>query len=231
MLRLEGQRLSLRVTLACRTTSSEAFDRLVLRLGGQLKSSVRAAIPESLELRLSGAVPLLVRVQALLVETQLRSFALALAVVTCVLLLAYRNLALVAVSLLPNVMPILITLGGMGAFDIPLNTATVTVAGIALGLVVHDTIHFLHHYHLARQAGGTRLHAVSETLSVVGRPIATTTAAVALGFGAFALSPFRPTFFFGVLIALTCLSALVCDLLVLPALLLARSPSDTESAP
>ena len=229
---LEGGTLALRITLACQTTSSEAFDRLVRHLRGRIPASLREG---PAPLRLSGAVPLLVRTQALLVDTQLRSFGLALLVVTAVLLLAYRSLGLVLISLLPNVLPILITLGAMGWFGVPLNTATVTVAGIALGLVVDDTIHLLHHHHLARRGGAPPGPAVRDTLWLVGRPVTVTTAAVALGFGAFAVSDFAPTFYFGSLIALTCLSAWVCDLLALPALLLVgRDPgfdSGVDAAP
>ena len=106
--------------------------------------------------------------------------------------------------------------------------ATVTVAGIALGLVVDDTIHFLHEYAHARPQGVVA--AVRHTLEVVGRPICVTSLAVGVGFGAFVLAPFRPTLYFGLLIALTATGALVCDLVVLPALLLLRSPPAEEAA-
>jgi len=210
--RLEGGDLAVRVTLLCRTTSSDACHALAERL--------RAELPDAPAVRLTGGIPLLVRVQVLLVETQARSFGLALAVVTGLLLLAFRSLGVVALSLVPNTLPIGVTLGLMGAAGIPLDTATVTVAGIALGLVVDDTIHLLHEYVRARAGGGDRPRAVAEALAVVGRPIAATTAAVALGFGAFVVAPFRPTLYFGLLIALTAVLALVCDLVVLPALVL-----------
>jgi predicted RND superfamily exporter protein len=218
-------RVSLRITLACKTPSSEAFDRFVRRL----RTSVPPVLGE--HLRLTGAVPLLVRVQALLVETQLRSFAVALGVVTLVLLLVYRSLLLVGVSLLPNLLPILLTLGAMGWLDVPLNTATVTVAGIALGLVVDDTIHLLHHYHRLRRLGIGRPAAVCDMLAVVGRPVTVTTAAVALGFGAFAVSSFSPTRYFGALIALTCVFAWVCDVIALPALLLLGAKETMHDPP
>jgi predicted RND superfamily exporter protein len=212
--------LSLRATLFCRTTASEEFHRLVLDLREALAERAPPQVPGGPRWRLTGAVPLLVRVQVLLVDTQLRSFALALAVVTLVLLVTYRAPVLIGVSLLPNVLPILTTLGAMGWVGVPLNTATVTVAGIALGLVVDDTIHFLHHYHGARVGGAPPRVAVASTMVVTGRPIATTTAAVALGFGAFVLSPFQPTYYFGGLIAVAGVAAVVCDLIALPALLL-----------
>jgi YHS domain-containing protein len=112
----------------------------------------------------------------------------------------------------------------MGLLAVPLDTATVTVAGIALGLVVDDTIHFLHEYGRARGEGQDRGGAVAETLFRVGRPVFVTSLAVAAGFGAFAFSPFRPTLYFGLLIAWTSVAAVVCDLVVLPALLQLRGP-------
>ena len=65
--------------------------------------------------------------------------------------------------------------------------------------------------------------AAADTLFHVGRPILITSVTVALGFGMFALAPFRPTMFFGLLIALTALTALLCDFVILPALLQIRA--------
>ncbi len=214
--------LALRVTVTCATGSSDAFHRLVETLRRDVPAELSTG---GLRLHLTGAVPLLVRVQVLLVETQLSSFTLALGVVTLLLGAVYRSIGLLLVSLLPNVLPVLVTLGGMGWLGVPLNTATVTVAGIALGLVVDDTIHLLHHVHHRLGGGASRADAVADALRVVGRPVATTTCAVAIGFGAFLTSDFLPTRAFGGLIALTCLTALVCDLVALPALLLLNGRS------
>jgi len=131
------------------------------------------------------------------------------------------------ISLVPNLLPILVTLGFMGLLEIPLNTATVTVAGIALGLVVDDTIHLLHAWVEARNAGATIVAATERMLHHVGRPVLVTSVAVGAGFGVFAFSPFRPTLFFGLLIAVTAVTALLCDLGLLPALLL-RLPGGEE---
>ena len=213
---VEGDRLALRATLTHRTTSSNAANALVERLRSKL---AQASVPQAVMARISGSTPLLVRGQVLLLETQMRSFGLALLVVTGVLLFAFRSFWLVVVSLLPNVLPIAVTLGVMGFAGIPLDSATVTVAGIALGLVVDDTIHLLHAYSTASR-DRSRSAAVSEALAQVGRPVMTTSLALALGFGAFVATSFRPTHDFGLLIALTGLAALVCDLILLPAVLL-----------
>lgn len=215
--RLEGERLSLRFTLACRAQSSHRATKLAGYVRAQLP-----VLPQGITMYLSGAAPLLQRLEVLLLQTQITSFSLALAVVTLILAAAYRSLRLVVISLIPNLVPVVFTLGVMGLTGIPLSTATVTVAGIALGLVVDDTIHVLHHYHLMRQASRTPGESVCEALHVVGRPVVTTTVAVAAGFGLFGFAEFMPIHYFGLLIALSCLAALVCDLVVLPALLLLR---------
>jgi|GEM_PF-1037356 len=219
LVQAEGDRLTLRTTLLATTESSNACHALAERL----RPRFRAALPETVETVLTGGATLLIEGQVLLLDTQIRSFALALAVITLVILIAFRSPTLVAISLLPNLLPVVLTLGLMGFAGIPLNTATVTVAGIALGLIVDDTIHFLHHYHARRGGGRDPVEAVAETLFEVGRPAFITTAAVALGFGVFALAPFRPTLFFGLLIAAAATVAMVCDFVLLPAALQLRS--------
>jgi predicted RND superfamily exporter protein len=113
--------------------------------------------------------------------------------------------------------PVLVTLGGMGLVGLPLDTATVTVAAIALGLLVDDTIHLLHHLR-GRPRGTSLAAALPRALALTGRPVVATTLTIAVGFGAFALSPFRPTRDFGALIAVTSVSALLCVLVVVPAI-------------
>jgi len=222
-------RVHLRVTIHAYTRSSESCDELVRELKGALAQPPEGvpALPAEVRTRLTGGVPLLVRVQVLLLRTQLQSFVLALVLVTFVLAVAFRSLTVVVISLVPNLLPILVTLGFMGLLEIPLNTATVTVAGIALGLVVDDTIHLLHAWVEARNAGATIVAATERMLHHVGRPVLVTSVAVGAGFGVFAFSPFRPTLFFGLLIAVTAVTALLCDLGLLPALLL-RLPGGEE---
>lgn len=214
---LRGDALSLRATLACSTeASSDETHALVERLTARLPL---AGFPPGVAVRLTGVVPLLVRVQVLLVDTQVGSLRLSGLVVGLVVLLAFRSLSITLLAVVPNVIPVLLTLGAMGLAGVPLDTATVTVAAIALGLLVDDTIHVLHGLH-ARPRGTPVAPHLARTLTVAGRPILGTTVTVAVGFGAFALSPFRPTHDFGVLMAFTAATALLCVLVLIPALVL-----------
>jgi len=215
----EGGQATIRVSLLSRTSSSNACHALAQRLENALED----VFPAGVEAKLTGSATQLIAGQVLLLDTQIRSFCIALGVVTLVILLVFRSLPTLLLSLLPNLLPVALTLGFMGLFGIPLNTATVTVAGIALGLIVDDTLHLLYHYNLANKQGDAAPMLAS--IRIVARPIMITSVAVAVGFSAFALSPFRPTLYFGLLIAVTSLTAMVCDLLFLPALLQGKRAS------
>lgn len=213
--RIDKDRITLRTTILTTTASTNDVYQLIERLRLRLAA---APVAPGISSEITGATPLLIEGQFLLLKTQIQSFATALAIVGLAILIAFRSLRAATVILFPNLIPIAFTLGVMGWFGIPLNTATVTVAGIALGLIVDDSIHYYHHFHLARA-----VHPAAEsnylTLLHLARPIAITSLAVSSGFALFGLSPFLPTAYFGVLLALTAGSALVCVLLLLPALL------------
>ena len=119
--------------------------------------------------------------------------------------------------------------GGLLA-DLSNRNTLLAVAGIALGLVVDDTIHLLHRYREARLQGAFPERAVAAALSSAGRPVVVTSVALALGFAAFGAAPFRPTRDFGLLTAATATSALALDLLLLPALLLLPTSLATSLA-
>lgn len=213
-LRLSDDRADVRWTVTTRTTSIEESERLVQRI----EALVEESKPAGVEVLVTGAMPILIRMQALLLVSMLRSFGTSIGLVTLMLAIAFRSLRAGLMSLVPNVLPVFATLGLMGFFGVPLDVATVTVASIALGIVVDDTIHLLDRY----LSKGRTLGALQAALQHAGRPILFSSLAVAAGFMAFTAAPFRPTFHFGVLVATTSLFALACDLLVLPALLATR---------
>lgn len=217
-LRVEGERVDLRLTVALRTLPNAACVRAAAQAEAALARHQIAGVESSV----TGAIPILARTQQLLLRTQLETFAGAFLLVSLILLAAFRDRpGLAALSLIPNLLPVLWTLGLMGAVGVHLNVATVTVAGIAFGLVVDDTIHILYRYRVERREHQPRA-AIDRVLRSSGRAVLITSLAVAIGFSALAAAAFQPTRWFGGLIALTALLALACDLVLLPALLLWR---------
>ena len=218
-MRMIDDELHLRVTAAALTTSIETSEGLLQRLEALLERD----LPDGVTAEITGAVPILVRVQAMLLRTQIETFSVSMFVVTALLVVAFRSAKLALLSLVPNVLPILLTLGTMGWLGVPLDVATVTVASVAMGLVVDDTIHLLERYARTAREGMTQIARIDEVFRTTGRPVLFTSLATAAGFAAFAFSDFQPVFYFGTLIALTAVYALLADLLVLPALLMVRA--------
>ncbi len=170
--------------------------------------------------RLTGIVPLLVDMQERLLESQIRSFALAFLLIGPVIALLLRTIRYAALSLAPNLTPILLSLGVMSLLDVALDPATVMIAGIALGIAVDDTIHLLESYLARRRAGDAAEEAVDHSLQTVGRAMIRTSAITTIGFLVLCFSEFLPLLYFGLFTGLAMVAAMAAALVVLPALLL-----------
>jgi predicted RND superfamily exporter protein len=183
-----------------------------------------------LEVTVTGDGPLWYRVNSSLLTTMAASFGLTVVGVTLMMVLALRSVRLGLLAMVPNLLPVLVAVGGMGWAGVRLDFATVMVAGIALGIAVDDTVHYLHRYRLELAAAGDPRVAVERALASVGRAMVTTSVVLFAGFSLMALSEFPPHRTFGLVLAGTMVVALLCDLLLLPALLLAGAGRRTVGA-
>lgn len=174
----------------------------------------------------AGYMPLYTRMVDYLLDGQLKSFGLALLIISLLMWLSLRSLRRMMLSLVPNLLPVLGTLGFMGWLDIRLDIATITIAAIAIGIVVDDTIHILHHYyaHRADRVGAMDVLAEALRLSGGGAILATSVALI-LGMLVLLGAQVNSVIYFGLLLAVCILLALICDLVFLPALLLLKEKS------
>jgi predicted RND superfamily exporter protein len=152
-----------------------------------------------------------------LVETQTRSFGLAMALVFAAIGMLFRSVGLLFVVVVANVMPIVWTGGVMGFAGIDLSTGTAMIASSVLGLVVDDTIYYLTTFSRAGTADVPA--AVRRATREAGPALVVNNVVLILGFWVGAFGSFKPTIMFSVLSGLTMATALLCDLLVTPALL------------
>ena len=134
--------------------------------------------------------------------------------------LALRSWSFALLAIIPNILPVFFILALMGWLAIPLSVATVTVASIVFGIVVDDTIHFLHRLQAATRASASAAAHLHDTIHYAGP--AMLTAAVISGTGClgFLASPFMPLRHFGLLISGALWLAIFCDMVLLPLLLL-----------
>lgn len=152
-----------------------------------------------------------------LLETMIRSLALAFVLVSVFMAIALRSVRLGLFSMIPNIVPIGFALGVMSWTGVRLDPGTATTGAVALGLVVDDTLHFLHQFRELVAKGASLSEATERTLRVTGRALVMTTAILVTAFGSMLVASFTPNNNFGALAALTIALALVADLIVLPA--------------
>jgi len=133
----------------------------------------------------------------------------------------FRSFKMVLISILPNLLPLIMTAGLMGYFGIPLKPSTILVFSIAFGISVDDTIHFLAKYRQELKTHHWRIRkSVFLTVREAGIGMFYTSVVLFFGFSVFTLSSFGGTIALGSLIAITLLFAMLSNLILLPTLLL-----------
>ncbi len=150
---------------------------------------------------------------------QVQSLSLVLALVFICMTILFVNLKAGALSLIPNIFPIVINFGIMGLFGVPLNTGTAMVAAIAIGIAVDDTIHLMTRYNKEMRLLQDQHKAVEVCMRAEIRPVVSTSVALTLGFVFLGFSNFVPVIYFGLLSAAVMIFAVIGDLLVTPILL------------
>ncbi|WP_178986027.1 efflux RND transporter permease subunit [Winogradskyella helgolandensis] len=151
------------------------------------------------------------------------AISLTLAIILIALFMAYlfRSFRMIVVSLIPNLLPLLVTAGIMGYVGVPIKPSTILVFSIAFGISVDDTIHFLAKYRQELQANNWKIRkSVYAALRETGVSMIYTSIVLFFGFSVFTISSFGGTVALGALVSITLLFAMLSNLLLLPSLLL-----------
>jgi predicted RND superfamily exporter protein len=170
----------------------------------------------------TGLLPLAQVGQEELLSGLFKSFCLALAMIAIVMMLLLRSVLAGLLAMLPNVFPTLITFGTMGWAATYVDIGAMMTASVALGIAVDDTLHFLAWFRRARAEGKSRHEAIEFSFQRCASAMMQTTLIAGLGLLVFFLSSFQPISQFGLLMCVLLVSALVGDLVFLPALLATR---------
>jgi uncharacterized protein len=149
---------------------------------------------------------------------------LAILAIFAMMFVVFRSLPLGLIALIPNILPLLVNFGIMGWLGIRLDSATSMISAIGIGIIVDDTIHFMHSFRESLKAQGDCSLAVEAALQQKGKPIILTSVILFFGFGVIIFSKFMPSFYFGILSCLLMVNALWADLIVLPCALLFFKP-------
>jgi predicted RND superfamily exporter protein len=167
----------------------------------------------------TGMVPLFLRTQQAVLTSLIQSFLLAFAVIGIVISIVLRSLRAGLITMLPNVLPISTVFGAISWFGLKVDIGTMITASVALGIAVDGTLHLLTWFRKGLRLGRTRRVAIAEALGHCGPALCQTS--IAVGLGLLVLWPAELTLIsrFGWMMAAMIGTALVADLILLPALL------------
>lgn len=160
--------------------------------------------------------------QDLLVIGQQRSFLGAFGQIFFLMAILWRSLTAATITMLPNLAPLYFIFVVMGLWGIPLDMATVLIAGVVLGITVDDTIHLYHNYLRRRRAGAGTVLALMRSFDTSGRAVIAASLLLIAQFLLLMTSEFKPTVAFGGLTAAGLLIGQVFEMILLPALIVLK---------
>ncbi|MGB7784561.1 MAG: MMPL family transporter, partial [Salinimicrobium sp.] len=156
-----------------------------------------------------------------LIKNLVISLSLAILLIALIMAWMFRSWRMILVSLVPNLLPLLVTGGLMGYLGVPIKPSTILVFSIAFGISVDDTIHFLAKYRQELKANNWKIkRSVYAALRETGVSMFYTSIVLFFGFSVFMISSFGGTVALGGLVSATLLFAMLSNLLLLPSMLL-----------
>jgi len=197
----------------------------------ELESGIERIFGDRVEYSVTGLIALVGKTIGALIRSMATSYVIALMVITPLMVLLIGNLRVGLISMFPNLTPIIIMLGLMGVFDVPLDAFTLLVGSIAIGLAVDNTIHFMHNYRRYFDQSGDAIEAVAATLASTGQALLYTALVLSTGFFIYAFSSLSSLFYFGLLTGFTILMAFLVNWTLAPAMVAVLARRQQAAAP
>ena len=217
----------LRVTVAFETLSS----RDLVEINNQAESWVAKNAQNIVSATGTGIALIFARISAINMKSMIMGTVLALVAISVILIFAFRSIKFGMLSLIPNLIPLGIGFGLWGYFYGQIGLSLSVVSGMTLGIIVDDTVHFISRYMEARKENRlTGIDALLHTYEAVGQPLIVTSVSLAAGFMILTLSSFYLNASLGLLTSVIIIAALLCDLVLLPSILLFADKIGQNSA-
>ncbi|MDC7994738.1 efflux RND transporter permease subunit [Altibacter sp. HG106] len=218
-----------RMTTFMKDTGTERFDRIEEDLTAEIN---KIFPPDRYDVSVTGKALVFQKGTKYLVNNLVLSLSLAVLLIALFMAWMFRSFRMILVSLIPNLLPLIITAGLMGFLGVPIKPSTILVFSIAFGISVDDTIHFLAKYRQELISNKWRIKkSVYAALRETGVSMFYTSIVLFFGFSVFTISSFGGTVALGALVSATLLFAMLANLLLLPSLLLSleRSIANKET--
>jgi predicted RND superfamily exporter protein len=212
-----------RVTTFMRDIPTERIEEIEKDL---VKEIDKIFPPDRYQVKLTGKALLYLKGTHYLIRNLIISLSLAILLIALFMAYMFRSFKMIVISLIPNLLPLIITAGVMGFSGIPLKPSTILVFSIAFGISVDDTIHFLAKYRQELIASKWKIKtAVYNALRETAVSMFYTSIVLFFGFTVFMSSNFGGTVALGGLVSVTLLFAMLANLILLPSLLISLEDS------
>ena len=222
---IDSARQVTRVSFQMKDVGTDEMDRLLAELQPKVDSIFS---PEKYKTILTGTSVVYLRGTDYLVKNLFVSLSIAVVLIALLMAYMFKSWRMVMVSLIPNIIPLIVTGALMGYLGITIKPSTILVFSIAFGISVDDTIHFLAKYRQELEANDWKIkRSVILALHEVGLSMAYTSIVLFFGFSIFNMSTFGGTKALGMLVSITLLVAMFSNLILLPSLLLTLERSLT----
>ena len=189
---------------------------------------VKEDLNSSIKVEYTGIMTWLKAFVDMVADGQRVSFTLAFSAIAIMMIIVLRSFKLGLISMVPNLFPVLISMGFMGMTGMYMDATLMIFSAIVIGVVVDDTIHFFSRYKREFKYTGAYEAALKATLSTVGRPIMFTTITLVAGFSVFGLSDINSMVKFGLMAGFAFIWALLADFFLAPAMMLLFKPLGEE---
>lgn len=215
---LDSTKQYTRITAQIADIGTEELDSLMTHLAPKIDSIFP---PKDYTTTLTGTSIVFLNGTNYLIKNLFTSLAFAIFLIATLMALLFGSFRMILVSMGPNLIPLLCTAAIMGYFGIAIKPSTILVFSIAFGISIDDTIHFLSRYRLElKQRPWNIKECIIDSINETGRSMIYTSVILFFGFGIFAASDFGGTIALGILVSVTLLIAMLCNLIVLPSLLM-----------
>ena len=194
----------------------------------QIEEKAKGLFPAGVTVEVTGMTLLFAETITLMMDTTISSYLIALSLITVMMIILIGKFSTGLLSMIPNIYPIIFTLGMMGWIGIPLDMFTLLIGSIAIGLAVDDTIHFFHNFRKYHLETGSVKQAIEHTLATAGRAMLITSMVLTIGFLLFLFASLNNLTNFGLLTAFTIVMAFLSDILLAPALVTLAKGRDLE---
>ena len=212
-----------RVTTYMKDVKTSRMENIELKLEEHIAKIFPA---DRYEVSMTGSALLFLKGTKYLVKNLILSLALAIGLIALFMAYLFRSFRMIIISLIPNLLPLVITAGVMGFVGVPIKPSTILVFSIAFGISVDDTIHFLAKYRQELTVNQWKIKkSVYAALRETGVSMFYTSIVLFFGFSVFVISNFGGTVALGALVSATLLFAMLANLILLPSLLLSLERS------